>query len=56
MKTATKQFKAEWNTAIWMACVPHNLSKDGMTAYLLGERAGEVWKWSNHFNLWARVK
>ena len=45
-------FKAEWNTAIWMACFPHNLSADGMTATL---KNGQVWKWSNHFNLWARL-
>lgn len=40
-------------TARQMALKAHNLSRDGMTAEA---RDGGVWKWSNHFNVWACVE
>lgn len=42
----TKQFM----TAKEMALTSHNLSRDGMSATLAN---GQVYKWSNHFNVWA---
>jgi hypothetical protein len=55
-ETTMERFKAEWQTAVWMACTPHNLSADGMTATLSGpDKNGQIWKWSDHFHLWARV-
>lgn len=46
MRTEIKNYV----TAKDMALSSHNLSRDGMSA----TRAdGTVWKWSNHFNVWA---
>lgn len=39
-------------TARQMAFKAHRLSKDGMTA---AAKDGGIWKWSNHFNVWACV-
>lgn len=39
-----------WMTAKQMALQSHNLSRDGMSATL---RSGEVYRWSDHFNVWA---
>jgi hypothetical protein len=41
--------KRTWYTAKEMALTSHNLSRDGMSATLAN---GEVWKWSEHFNVW----
>lgn len=43
-------YKAKWMTAYDMALTPHNLSRDGMSATMTN---GEVWRWSDHFNVWA---
>lgn len=37
-------------TAKQMALQSHNLSRDGMSATL---PTGDVYRWSNHFNVWA---
>lgn len=50
---ASQQSKVgEFLTAREMALKPHNLSKDGMEARA---KDGGLWKWSNHFNVWACV-
>jgi hypothetical protein len=42
--------RKEFYTAKEMALVSHNLSRDGLMATMAN---GEVWKWSDHFNVWA---
>jgi hypothetical protein len=42
--------KSTYFSAKQMALTSHNLSKDGMAATL---KTGEVYKWSDHFNVWA---
>lgn len=44
------KYKAEHKTAKQMALQSHNLSKDAMTARTAD---GKVWKWSDHFQVWA---
>jgi hypothetical protein len=41
---------SQYLSAKQMALQPHNLSRDGMSATL---PSGDVYKWSNHFNVWA---
>ena len=47
---STESKVGNYMTAKEMALLSHNLSTDGDTA---SRRDGSIWKWSNHFNVWA---